>query len=109
MLQVMKAVWVLAWLLCSECGCLALLEPEVPGSKIAAGHVGVALPTSSCQVGMQDLQICCCSEAWQAQACWKCRIWHIMVQADSMQETEHTQSGVGFNMRCWFERGHIGA
>ncbi|KAA6417765.1 MAG: hypothetical protein FRX49_12264 [Trebouxia sp. A1-2] len=50
--KVMTAVRVLAWL-CGGSGCWALLEPEVPGSKAAAGHVGVALPTPSCQVTPQ--------------------------------------------------------
>ena len=39
------------------CAYLMLLQPKVPRSKIAAGHVGVVLQTSSCQVGMQNLQI----------------------------------------------------
>ena len=41
-----------------------LLERKVSRSKIAAGHVGVALQTSSCQVGMQILWVFSCAEAW---------------------------------------------
>ncbi len=84
---------------------MALLEPEVPGSKVAAGHVRVALPTPSCQVGVPNLQFCRV-QRHGIQAYWRNVVsgsnGHIMVhaQADVMQETKHTQSSVGFNMSC---------
>ena len=53
----MKAVWV--WL-CGGYECLILLQPTVPRSKIAAGHVGVALLTSGCQVGLQISRFVLC-------------------------------------------------
>ena len=101
MVQVMKAVWV--WWLCGGYGCLILLRPTAPRSKIAAGHVGVALPTSSCQVGLQNLRFCLV-QRHGIPACRKGIVsgsdWHILVyaQPDIMQGTPHTQCGGGFNM-----------
>ena len=99
MLQVMKAEWVWTWFLCGGYGCLVLLQPKVPRSKNAAGHVGVALPTSSCQAGMQNLRFCLVCGGMPYKRVWKGIIsgsnWHVTVyaQADIMQGTRRCLKG----------------